>query len=101
MSRASTKHASGAEQKCTTREVIGQCKCPRQLFGRSVTGAGWQMAGRAIHIPPPPPWGRGLSAIETIGIVSCNETLPRCFPALLFQWGHRLSAMETFGEHSG
>ena len=37
LSRASTKHASGAEQKCTTREVIGQRKCPRQLFGRSVT----------------------------------------------------------------
>ena len=46
VSRASTKHASGAEQKCTTREVIGQRKCPRQLFGRSVTEAGWQQAGR-------------------------------------------------------
>ena len=46
MSRASTKHTSGAEQKCTTREVIGQRKCPRQLFGRSVTEAGWQQAGR-------------------------------------------------------
>ena len=45
MSRASTKHASGAEQKCTTREVIGQRKCPGQLFGRSVTEAGWQQAG--------------------------------------------------------
>ena len=45
MSRASTKHTSGAEQKCTTREVIGQRKCPRQLFGRSVTEAGWQQAG--------------------------------------------------------
>ena len=41
LSRASTKHTSGAEQKCTTREVIGQRKCPRQLFGRSVTEAGW------------------------------------------------------------
>ena len=46
VSRASTKHTSGAEQKCTTREVIGQRKCPRQLFGRSVTEAGWQQAGR-------------------------------------------------------
>ena len=46
LSRASTKHASGAEQKCTTREVIGQRKCPGQLFGRSVTEAGWQQAGR-------------------------------------------------------
>ena len=46
LSRASTKHTSGAEQKCTTREVIGQRKCPRQLFGRSVTEAGWQQAGR-------------------------------------------------------
>ena len=46
MSRASTKHTSGAEQKCTTREVIGQRKCPRQLFGRGVTEAGWQQAGR-------------------------------------------------------
>ena len=45
VSRASTKHTSGAEQKCTTREVIGQRKCPRQLFGRSVTEAGWQQAG--------------------------------------------------------
>ena len=45
LSRASTKHTSGAEQKCTTREVIGQRKCPRQLFGRSVTEAGWQQAG--------------------------------------------------------
>ena len=45
MSRASTKHTSGAEQKCTTREVIGQRKCPRQLFGRGVTEAGWQQAG--------------------------------------------------------
>ena len=44
LSRASTKHTSGAEQKCTTREVIGQRKCPRQLFGRSVTEAGWQQA---------------------------------------------------------
>ena len=44
VSRASTKHTSGAEQKCTTREVIGQRKCPRQLFGRSVTEAGWQQA---------------------------------------------------------
>ena len=26
--------------------VEGQRKCPRQLFGRSVTGAGWQQAGR-------------------------------------------------------
>ena len=47
VSRASTKHASGAEQKCTTREVIGQRKCPGQLFGRSVTEAGWQ-AGRRL-----------------------------------------------------
>ena len=46
VSRASTKHTSGAEQKCTTREVIGQRKCPRQLFGRGVTEAGWQQAGR-------------------------------------------------------
>ena len=46
VSRASTKHTSGAEQKCTTREVIGQRKCPRQLFGRSVPEAGWQQAGR-------------------------------------------------------
>ena len=46
LSRASTKHTSGAEQKCTTREVIGQRKCPRQLFGRGVTEAGWQQAGR-------------------------------------------------------
>ena len=46
LSRASTKHTSGAEQKCTTREVIGQRKCPRQLFGRSVTEAGWHQAGR-------------------------------------------------------
>ena len=46
LSRASTKHASGAEQKCTTREVIGQRKCLRQLFGRSVTEAGWQQAGQ-------------------------------------------------------
>ena len=46
VSRASTKHTSEAEQKCTTREVIGQRKCPRQLFGRSVTEAGWQQAGR-------------------------------------------------------
>ena len=46
VSRASTKHASGAEQKCTSREVIGQRKCPGQLFGRSVTEAGWQQAGR-------------------------------------------------------
>ena len=46
LSRASTKHTSEAEQKCTTREVIGQRKCPRQLFGRSVTEAGWQQAGR-------------------------------------------------------
>ena len=46
LSRASTKHTSGAEQKCTTREVIGQRKCPRQLFGRSVTEAGSQQAGR-------------------------------------------------------
>ena len=46
VSRASTKHTSGAEQKCTTREVIGWRKCPRQLFGRSVTEAGWQQAGR-------------------------------------------------------
>ena len=45
VSRASTKHASGAEQKCTSREVIGQRKCPGQLFGRSVTEAGWQQAG--------------------------------------------------------
>ena len=45
VSRASTKHTSGAEQKCTTREVIGQRKCPRQLFGRSVAEAGWQQAG--------------------------------------------------------
>ena len=45
LSRASTKHTSGAEQKCTTREVIGQRQCPRQLFGRSVTEAGWQQAG--------------------------------------------------------
>ena len=45
MSRASTKHASGAEQKCTSREVIGQRKCPGQLFGRSVTEAGRQQAG--------------------------------------------------------
>ena len=45
LSRASTKHTSGAEQKYTTREVIGQRKCPRQLFGRSVTEAGWQQAG--------------------------------------------------------
>ena len=45
VSRASTKHASGAEQKCTSREVIGQRKCPGQLFGRSVTEAGWQKAG--------------------------------------------------------
>ena len=45
LSRASTKHTSGAEQKCTTREAIGQRKCPRQLFGRSVTEAGWQQAG--------------------------------------------------------
>ena len=45
VSRASTKHTSGAVQKCTTREVIGQRKCPRQLFGRSVTEAGWQQAG--------------------------------------------------------
>ena len=43
LSRASTKHTSGAEQKCTTREVIGQRKCPRQLFGRSVTEAGWRL----------------------------------------------------------
>ena len=41
MSRAIGCWASGAEQKCTTREVIGQRKCPRQLFGRSVTEAGW------------------------------------------------------------
>ena len=26
--------------------VEGQRKCPRQLFGRSVTEAGWQQAGR-------------------------------------------------------
>ena len=32
--------------KCTTREVIGQRKCPGRLFGRSVTEAGWQQAGR-------------------------------------------------------
>ena len=48
VSRASTKHASGAEQKCTTREVIGQRKCPRQLFGRSVTEAGWRQAGSRL-----------------------------------------------------
>ena len=48
VSRASTKHTSGAEQKCTTREVIGQRKCPRQLFGRSVTEADWQQAGRRV-----------------------------------------------------
>ena len=46
VSRAMGYWASGAEQKCTTREVIGQRKCPRQLFGRSVTEAGWQHAGR-------------------------------------------------------
>ena len=46
VSRASTKHASGAEQKCISREIIGQRKCPGQLFGRSVTEAGWQRAGR-------------------------------------------------------
>ena len=45
VSRASTKHASGAEQKCTSREVIGQRKCSGQLFGRSITEAGWQKAG--------------------------------------------------------
>ena len=46
VSRASTKHTSGAEQKCTTREVIGQRKCPRQLFGRSVTEqAGSRLGG--------------------------------------------------------
>ena len=45
VSRASTKHTSGAEQKCTTREVIGQRKCPRQLFGRSVTETGQLQAG--------------------------------------------------------
>ena len=45
VSRASTKHASGAEQKCTTREVIGQRKCPGQLFEekchRGRLAAGW------------------------------------------------------------
>ena len=46
MSRAWGCWAIGAEQKCTTREVIGQRKCPRQLFERSVTEAGWQQAGR-------------------------------------------------------
>ena len=38
--------ASGAEQKCTTREVISQRNCPRQLFGTSVTEAGWRQVGR-------------------------------------------------------
>ena len=38
--------ATGAVESCTTREVIGQRKCPRQLFGRSVTEAGWQQAER-------------------------------------------------------
>ena len=31
---------------CTPAVVEGQRKCPRQLFGRSVTEAGWQQAGR-------------------------------------------------------
>ena len=47
VSRAMGCWASGAEQKCTTREVISQRNCPRQLFGASVTKAGWQQAGRA------------------------------------------------------
>ena len=46
LSRAMGCWASGAEQKCTTREVISQRNCPRQLFGTSVTEAGWQQAGR-------------------------------------------------------
>ena len=46
LSMAPRYWASGAEQKCTTREVIGQRKCPRELFERSVTEAGWQQAGR-------------------------------------------------------
>ena len=46
VSRAMGCWASGAEQKCTTREVISQRNCPRQLFGTSVTEAGWQQAGR-------------------------------------------------------
>ena len=50
--------ASGAEQKCTTREVIGQRKCPRQLFGRSVTEAGWQQAGR-VSVRSARKWQRG------------------------------------------
>ena len=31
LSRAMGSWAIGAEQKCTSREVIGQRKCPRQL----------------------------------------------------------------------
>ena len=46
MSRAMGCWASGAEQKCTTREFISQRNCPRQLFGTSVTEAGWRQAGR-------------------------------------------------------
>ena len=46
LSRAMGCWASGAEQKCTTGEVIRQRNCPRQLFGTSVTEAGWQQAGR-------------------------------------------------------
>ena len=32
--------------KSVPPEIIGQRKCPRQLFGRSVTEAGWQQAER-------------------------------------------------------
>ena len=46
LSRAMGCWASGAEQKCTTREFISQRNCPRQLFGTSVTEAGWRQAGR-------------------------------------------------------
>ena len=46
LSRAMGCWASEAEQKCTIREVISQRNCPRQLFGTSVTEAGWRQAGR-------------------------------------------------------
>ena len=38
--------------KSVPPEVIGQRRCPRQLFGRSVTEAGWQQAGRMSRIAP-------------------------------------------------
>ena len=42
VSMAPRSWATGAEQKCTTREVIGQRKCPQQMFRRSVKETGWQ-----------------------------------------------------------